>query len=294
MYSFSRSGDARMITVNNESLAKYSSFKTGGNADVILFPEGKNELIEALQEYPDAPVLGNMSNTLIRDGGVEGAVIVTTRLTGISVEDNIITAMAGTSLSSVALAARDASLTGAEFLYGIPGTVGGGVFMNAGAYERDISMILDSAELIDKDLNIIKAENSALRLGYRTSALQGERLILVSASFILENGDKNKISETMQSLMSRRMSSQPLDKPSCGSTFKRPTGHFAGKLIADCGLKGMTVGGAQVSEKHAGFIINKGGATSRDILELIDIVKKTVEQKTNVKLEEEIRIIGHD
>ena len=166
--------------------------------------------------------------------------------------------------------------------------------MNAGAYERDISMILDSAELIDKDLNIIKAESSALRLGYRTSALQGERLILVSASFILENGDKNKISETMQSLMSRRMSSQPLDKPSCGSTFKRPTGHFAGKLIADCGLKGMTVGGAQVSEKHAGFIINKGGATSRDILELIGIVKKTVEQKTNVKLEEEIRIIGHD
>lgn len=283
-----------MIIRENESLARYSSFKTGGNADVVLFPESSEELEDALREYPSAVIFGNMSNTLIRDGGIDGAVIITSRMNEVSVSGSTVTAQSGASLSSVATAARDASLTGAEFLYGIPGTVGGGVFMNAGAYEHEISMIFDSAEVIDEkgDRRLLKPEE--MEFGYRSSVLQRRPFVLLSAVFSLKNGDKKEISETMNTLINKRIASQPLDKPSCGSTFKRPAGHFAGKLISDCNLKGVSIGGAQVSEKHAGFIINKGGATSRDILDLIELVKKTVFEKTGVRLEEEIRIIGRD
>ena len=262
-----------MITRHNEPLAKYSSFRTGGKAANIIFPESTEEFVTALRENPGAAVLGNLSNTLVLDGGIDGTVIITTKLNSVSVNGNTVTAAAGASLTSVAVAARDASLAGCEFLYGIPGTVGGGVFMNAGAY---------GGEIADIDL------------GYRTSKLQSTRYILLSAAFSLQSGNKEVISSAMDDLMNRRMTTQPLDKPSCGSTFKRPAGNFAGKLISDCGLKGMSVGGAQVSEKHAGFIVNSGGATSRDILDLVQLVKKTVFEKTGVLLEEEIRIIGRE
>lgn len=283
-----------MITRHNEPLAKYSSFRTGGKAANIIFPESTEEFVTALRENPGAAVLGNLSNTLVLDGGIDGTVIITTKLNSVSVNGNTVTAAAGASLTSVAVAARDASLAGCEFLYGIPGTVGGGVFMNAGAYGGEIADIIENAVVFTPDGKVTTLSKDDLDLGYRTSKLQSTRYILLSAAFSLQSGNKEVISSAMDDLMNRRMTTQPLDKPSCGSTFKRPAGNFAGKLISDCGLKGMSVGGAQVSEKHAGFIINSGGATSRDILDLVQLVKKTVFEKTGVLLEEEIRIIGRE
>ncbi len=283
-----------MITRHNEPLAKYSSFRTGGKAANIIFPESTEELVTALRENPGAAVLGNLSNTLVLDGGIDGTVIITTKLNSVSVNGNTVTAAAGASLTSVAVAARDASLAGCEFLYGIPGTVGGGVFMNAGAYGGEIADIIENAVVFTPDGKVTTLSKDDLDLGYRTSKLQSTRYILLSAAFSLQSGNKEVISSAMDDLMNRRMTTQPLDKPSCGSTFKRPAGNFAGKLISDCGLKGMSVGGAQVSEKHAGFIVNSGGATSRDILDLVQLVKKTVFEKTGVLLEEEIRIIGRE
>ncbi len=283
-----------MITRHNEPLAKYSSFRTGGKAANIIFPESTEEFATALRENPGAAVLGNLSNTLVLDGGIDGTVIITTKLNSVSVNGNTVTAAAGASLTSVAVAARDASLAGCEFLYGIPGTVGGGVFMNAGAYGGEIADIIENAVVFTPDGKVTTLSKGDLDLGYRTSKLQSTRYILLSAAFSLQSGNREVISSAMDDLMNRRMTTQPLDKPSCGSTFKRPTGNFAGKLISDCGLKGMSVGGAQVSEKHAGFIVNSGGATSRDILDLVQLVKKTVFEKTGVLLEEEIRIIGRE
>lgn len=283
-----------MITRHNEPLAKYSSFRTGGKADNIIFPESTEEFVTALRENPGAAVLGNLSNTLVLDGGIDGTVILTTKLNSVSVNGNTVTAAAGASLTSVAVAARDASLAGCEFLYGIPGTVGGGVFMNAGAYGGEIADIIENAVVFTPDGKVTTLSKGDLDLGYRTSKLQSTRYILLSAAFSLQSGNREVISSAMDDLMNRRMTTQPLDKPSCGSTFKRPTGNFAGKLISDCGLKGISVGGAQVSEKHAGFIVNSGGATSRDILDLVQLVKKTVFEKTGVLLEEEIRIIGRE
>ena len=283
-----------MITRQNEPLAKYSSFRTGGKAANIIFPESTEEFVTALRENPGAAVLGNLSNTLVLDGGIDGTVIITTKLNSVSVNGNTVTAAAGALLTSVAVAARDASLAGCEFLYGIPGTVGGGVFMNAGAYGGEIADIIENAVVFTPDGKVTTLSKDDLDLGYRTSKLQSTRYILLSAAFSLQSGNKEVISSAMDDLMNRRMTTQPLDKPSCGSTFKRPAGNFAGKLISDCGLKGMSVGGAQVSEKHAGFIVNSGGATSRDILDLVQLVKKTVFEKTGVLLEEEIRIIGRE
>lgn len=283
-----------MITRHNEPLAKYSSFRTGGKAANIIFPESTEEFVTALRENPGAAVLGNLSNTLVLDGGIDGTVIITTKLNSVSVNGNTVTAAAGASLTSLAVAARDASLAGCEFLYGIPGTVGGGVFMNAGAYGGEIADIIENAVVFTPDGKVTTLSKDDLDLGYRTSKLQSTRYILLSAAFSLQSGNKEVISSAMDDLMNRRMTTQPLDKPSCGSTFKRPAGNFAGKLISDCGLKGMSVGGAQVSEKHAGFIVNSGGATSRDILDLVQLVKKTVFEKTGVLLEEEIRIIGRE
>ena len=283
-----------MITRHNEPLAKYSSFRTGGKAANIIFPESTEEFVTALRENPGAAVLGNLSNTLVLDGGIDGTVIITTKLNSVSVNGNTVTAAAGASLTSVAVAARDASLAGCEFLYGIPGTVGGGDFMNAGAYGGEIADIIENAVVFTPDGKVTTLSKDDLDLGYRTSKLQSTRYILLSAAFSLQSGNKEVISSAMDDLMNRRMTTQPLDKPSCGSTFKRPAGNFAGKLISDCGLKGMSVGGAQVSEKHAGFIVNSGGATSRDILDLVQLVKKTVFEKTGVLLEEEIRIIGRE
>ena len=281
-----------MITRHNEPLAKYSSFRTGGKAANIIFPESTEEFVTALRENPGAAVLGNLSNTLVLDGGIDGTVIITTKLNSVSVNGNTVTAAAGASLTSVAIAARDASLAGCEFLYGIPGTVGGGVFMNAGAYGGEISGIFLRGVFLDKELREVTLEKGEMDFGYRKSVLAQNGYILLSAEFAGTPGESGAIREKAEGFMRARRQKQPLEYPSCGSAFKRPEGHYAGALIEQCGLKGVSVGGAYVSEKHAGFIVNKGGATASDVIALIKLVRDTVYERTGIMLEPEIRVIG--
>ena len=276
----------------DESLKTRASFRTGGNADVLVLPESEDDLVFALEKFGSKYVFGNLSNTLITDGGIRGNVIITTSVKGVAVNGENVTCLCGDSLSSFASSCRDNSLTGAEFCYGIPGTIGGGVFMNCGAYGGQLSDILTSVKLWSEDKGVFTLENEEMDFSYRKSIVQTQPYIVLSATFGLKKGNKAEIGAKMDELMASRRAKQPLEYPSCGSTFKRPEGHFAGALIEQCGLKGYTVGGASVSEKHAGFVINSANATSDDILSLVEYIKKTVFDKTNVLLEEEIRIVG--
>ena len=273
-------------------LSKYSSFRIGGAAELLIFPKTADELKRVLSLTYEAGirsfVSGNMSNVLFSDDGFRGAVITTRKMRGISRSDRKVTAEAGVSLTSFAEFCRDNRLTGAEFLYGIPGTVGGAVYMNAGAFGGSVSDILASS-VRAKDGETAVLSNAEHAFSYRESVYQAGGTV-ISAEFLLAPGDESCIAETMSALLSKRRASQPLDRPSAGSVFKRPEGHFAGKLIEDAGLKGRRVGGAEVSEKHAGFIVNAGGATAADVKALIDIIKTTVYEKTGVTLEEEIII----
>ena len=271
-----------MKKILSADMSEYTTMRTGGAADVLLLPESVEELANALKEDRDAIVLGGCSNVIVRDGGIRGTVVRTTALKGVTVRGDIAQAMAGTTLYTLVRELHKAGLTGLEFASGIPGTVGGGVYMNAGAYGGEMKDFLISVQVLDRasgELLTVGADE--LELGYRSSRLMRENWIVVSADFKMQRGD-----------MEARKSKQPLEFPSSGSTFKRPEGHFAGKLIQDCGLKGAQVGGAQVSEKHAGFVINRGGATSGDVLELIEMVRREVYAKTGVLLEPEVRIIG--
>ena len=236
--------------------------------------------------------MGNGSNLLVKDCGIDGVVIKMTSFTqDIEVDGNTIRCKAGTSLTKLCMTAYENSLTGLEFAYGIPGTVGGAVYMNAGAYGGEIKDVITSVCHINPDMECETFTADKLDLGYRTSFYaKNEGYIITDAEFELKKGDKTEIKAKMDDLMGRRKDKQPLEFPSAGSTFKRPEGYFAGALIEQCGLKGYTVGGAQVSEKHAGFVINKDG-TASDILELIDYVRNTVREKTGVELEPEVKII---
>ena len=281
--------------IENSPLAPYCSMKTGGNAKYICLPENIAQL-KAVLSYMKAKgipvlVLGNASNTLFSDGGYDGAVVFTTRLNRITVNGQLITAECGASLSSVALTAAKLSLSGLEFSYGIPGTVGGGVFMNAGAYGSELSDCFTEAICLNPLLEEVCLSSEEMCFSYRKSVLSGNNYVLLSAAFSLMSGEGSEIREKMEHLMRQRKEKQPLDCPSCGSTFKRPQGHFAGALIEQCGLKGYAIGNAAVSEKHAGFIINKGNAAADDIIKLIDYVSDIVYEKTGVRLEPEIRII---
>lgn len=280
----------------DEPMSLHTTFGVGGNADVFVMPETADEIVavlKAAREF-DVPVLivGNGSNLLVSDAGIEGAVIRTTGLSDISVEGSTITALCGAKLSALCLAAESNSLTGLEFAYGIPGTVGGALFMNAGAYGGEMKDCVISARYIDDDLTVRTAKAEDLDLGYRTSAFQKNGGTVVSVTVELKNGDKDEIRRKMDEVTAKRISKQPLDKRSAGSTFKRPEGNYAGTLIEKCGLKGKKVGGASVSEKHAGFIVNDGGATCKDILELISIVRNEVFEKTGYLLEPEVRFEG--
>lgn len=277
---------------NNADLARYASFRTGGNADTLVTPANIYELTAALKEYGCENVYGCLSDTLVSDRGVRGAVILTTSVRGMERQGDTVAACAGDTLSSLASFACQNSLAGAEFCYGIPGTVGGGVFMNAGAYGGEIKDILVSAVLYSENRGVFALGADDMEFGYRASVLQKEKYILLKAYFRLEKGEKDAIRARMDELMARRREKQPLEYPSCGSVFKRPEGYFAGALIEQCGLKGTRVGGAEVSRKHAGFIINAGGATSGDMLALTKLVKRTVREQTGVELEEEIRFLG--
>lgn len=282
----------------NVPMKKHTSFKVGGPVDVLVIPEKYDEVVKVIElcERYDVNyyIVGNGSNLLVKDGGIRGVVIKLLRLNKLQIGNNKIIAGCGVPLGFLSRKARDKSLTGLEFACGIPGSVGGAVAMNAGAYNGEISSIIESVLVIDNKGNMRRINKDELEFGYRTSIILKQKYVVLEATFKLEKGDKEKISTRINDLMRRRIEKQPLEYPSAGSTFKRPAGHFAAKLIQDSGLKGKSIGGAQVSEKHSGFIINKENATAKDILNLINFVKHTVKSKFNVDLDPEVRIIGED
>ena len=279
------------------SMKNYTSFKVGGPAELFLSPEDAGQTAKLVRfcEKEEIPVfvLGKGSNILVSDRGIKGAVIYTGKQCGISlVNENTVRAQSGASLAQLCTFALENSLSGLEFAYGIPGTVGGAVFMNAGAYGGEMKDVLLNSEYVSTDGTSGELDNEAMELSYRHSAYENGNLVITAASVRLAPADRNEIKSTMNDILARRKEKQPLEYPSAGSTFKRPEGNFAGALIEQCGLKGVSVGGAQVSEKHAGFIINRGGATAADILSLIKHVQARVKAQTGVSLETEIRLIG--
>ena len=283
----------------NAPMSKYTSFKAGGTANLLITPVSVSSLREIILFCKENEIryfiLGNGSNVLVRDEGFDGAVIhLGAALSKITLKDeNTIVAEAGASLKSICMFALEHSLTGLEFAYGIPGTLGGAVYMNAGAYDSEISNIITECKCISADGKFETLALDKMKLGYRTSIFKEKKnRVITSAKFLLSPGDKETIRNRMDELMQRRKSKQPLEYPSAGSTFKRPTGNFAGTLIEMCGLKGFTVGGAQVSEKHAGFVVNLGGATASDVKRVIEGVTEKVFLETSVKLEPEVEFIG--
>lgn len=279
----------------NEPMKEHTTFRIGGNAEVMIFPESTEDIknIIKIAKDGDIPVfiLGNGSNLLVCDEGIEGIVIkLDSNFSSVRVEGNDVYAASGTHLSKIANVCLENSLSGFEFASGIPGTLGGAIKMNAGAYGGEMKDVVESAECIDMKGNIFTLTKEELDFSYRHSAISDD-IIVLSAHLRLNEGEKTSIKETMRDLNSRRKEKQPLEYPSAGSTFKRPEGYFAGKLIQDSGLKGYTVGGAQVSEKHCGFVINKDSATFKDVMTLIQDVKNIVFDKFGVELCEEVKII---
>ena len=285
------------ILRKNEPMRLHTTFRVGGPADVYAEPEDEWELRELLDtcEAARTPYLliGHGSNLLIGDGGFRGTVICLGKaFSDIAVDGEVITARAGALLSAVANTALEHGLTGMEFASGIPGSVGGALVMNAGAYGGEIRDILLSADILEMDGSADRTDADGLELGYRSSNITALGRTVLGASFRLKKGDPAEIEAKMKDLNGRRKEKQPLEYPSAGSTFKRPEGYFAGKLIEDAGLKGFSIGGAQVSEKHAGFVINKDNATAKDILDLIKEVQRRVFENAGVRLETEIRMAG--
>jgi len=281
--------------LQEEPLSRHTSFRVGGPAEIFVKPQTTDELIEIWnfvgRENRPIEILGDGTNVLVSDAGLRGIVICTNKMNGIELlEGGRIRAQAGARLSKVAEVACKAGLTGFEFASGIPGTVGGAVYMNAGAYDHDIGEFCESVTLFDN--KPFTKTNKEMGFGYRKSCVQQGNILVLETVFQLQPGNTEEIRAKMNELNSRRRASQPLDMPSAGSTFKRPPGHFAGKLIQDSGLKGFTIGGAQVSEKHAGFVINTGVATAQDIYDLIQAVKEKVYENFGVWLEPEVKMLG--
>ena len=282
--------------LENEPMARHTTFRVGGPAERMFFTASAEELRAAVCAAREAGVpvqlVGNGSNLLVRDGGLKGLTIVLGEaFSQIRIEGNSLCAQAGALLSRVAAAAQAAGLAGLEFASGIPGTLGGGCAMNAGAYGGQLSDVLVSAQVL-MDGEVRTLSRAEMEMGYRTTLPLRTGGAVLSACFALEKDDPEAILARMQDFNARRREKQPLNLPSAGSTFKRPEGHFAGALIEQCGLKGCNVGAAQVSEKHAGFIVNTGGATAADILALMAHVQRVVMEETGVALEPEVRILG--
>ena len=283
----------------NELLAPHSTFRIGGEARLAAMPDTTEQIIDAVSAAKEAgldfTVIGNGSNVLFSDKGFDGLVIFTRNADSVVIKGNRVIADAGAPFTKLAVTVKNAGLTGLEFAYGIPGSVGGAVYMNAGAYNGEASQVVASSMAYDDltgEVRMISREEH--NFGYRTSVYSQnrDRLTVLSAEFELKEGDSAAIWETMQDLMRRRREKQPLEYPNAGSVFKRPQGYFVGKLITDAGLKGYTIGGAQVSEKHAGFIVNIGGATAEDVLRLVEHIQKTVQSQFGVMLECEINFKG--
>ncbi len=279
-----------------EPMSAHTTFRIGGKADLFLKPAAEENLRGALltARENDIPCfyLGGGSNLLVSDFGIHGAVIYTGGFSDLSLLDGcVIECGAGARLSKLCSFALENSLSGCEFAWGIPGTVGGAVYMNAGAYGGEMKDVILSVRHMTPDGEIEEVPAESLKLGYRSSVYSKNKNIILSAKLKLHPGDKNEIREKMDDLIERRKEKQPIDMPSAGSTFKRPEGNFAGTLIEQCGLKGASVGGAMVSEKHAGFIVNTGDATCSEVLRLIEKVRDTVLEKSGVLLEPEVRVI---
>lgn len=279
--------------IENEPLSRHTSFKIGGDAELFVMVKTIEQLKYVLKACKESQiplfVLGKGSNLLISDDGMKGVVLV---LDGdfkdISVEENKITCGAGVNLAKLCLFAQSNSLSGLEFAYGIPGSVGGAVYMNAGAYGGEMKDVVTSVTHLTKDGQVVTLPLDELEFSYRHSVYKENNAVILSATFELKVADKDNIKTLMDDILNRRKTKQPLEYPSAGSVFKRPEGNFAGTLIEQCGLKGKTIGGAQVSQKHAGFIINIGDATCDDVLNLVKFVQDTVKEKTGYFLEREI------
>ncbi len=280
----------------NELLAQHCTFKIGGPAELFVQPETEQQLCAAVKlckaENVRYYLLGNGSNILFADEGYRGVIIDTTAMkTELVIDGTQVAAGAGLRLSALCTAALENGLTGLEFAYGIPGTVGGAVYMNAGAYGGEMKDVLVSVRYLTAEGEIMEAPAAELDLSYRHSIFEENGGCILSACFRLEKGDPSAIKARMNELMAKRVDKQPLDKPSAGSTFKRPAGAFAAALIDQCGLRGYRHGGAAVSEKHCGFVVNLGGATCADVLALCDEVRAIVKEKTGYDLEKEIRVV---
>lgn len=282
----------------DEPLMNYTFTKTGGPADFLAFPKNADEVRELVLYCKDENmpwlILGNASNLIVKDGGIRGLVIMLSDMTDIIVEEGLLTAEAGSKLIDATYVALDHSLTGFEFACGIPGSVGGAVFMNAGAYDGEVQTIFESCDVLLADGSIQTYTKEDMDFAYRHTAIQELQAIILRARFRLVKGDYDQIKARMVELTELRQLKQPLEYPSCGSVFKRPVGHYTGKLIQDAGLQGLKWGGAQISEKHAGFIVNVDNATATDYLELIAYIQKTILEKFGVTLETEVRIIGEE
>ncbi len=284
--------------IENCDMSKFTSFRAGGNADILVQPQDTEQLKNVLQLLAggDVPymVMGNGSNILVKDSGYKGVIVkMGDAFNSIEIEGTVLTAGCGTLMSQVAKAALDKSLTGFEFASGIPGSLGGAVFMNAGAYGGEMVQIIKEAKLVSKDgSREYTMACDELELSYRHSILHETGDIVVSVTLQLAEGNKEEISATMKELAAKRNEKQPVHLPSAGSFFKRPEGYFAGKLVQDAGMKGFSVGAAQVSPLHSGFVVNNGGATATEILQLMEIVQAAVLEQFGVKLEPEVRIIG--
>lgn len=275
-------------------LSRLTTFKTGGDA-LVFFPQTERAAVLAVTFFRENQIpffiLGNGSNVIAKDEGYEGVILSFSQMKEIRVSGNCITAQAGASITGLAALAQKHSLAGMEFFYGIPGSVGGAVFMNAGAYGGECKDILKEVTFLSADGEVCTRSVESLEMGYRTSAFEHNGAVILSASFELVSGNGEEIRAAMEDLMARRVQKQPLEYPSAGSTFKRCEGRFTAQMIDEAGLKGYRIGGAQVSEKHAGFVINAGGATSRDLLSLIAHIQKVILEKEGIAIQREVRII---
>ena len=280
-----------------EPMAGHTTFRIGGPADCLLELENEEQLKKLCRylEMTGMPffVLGNGSNLLVNDAGYRGIVLeIGQKMSGILVQGKRIVAKAGATLAQVARAAMEHGLTGLEFASGIPGTVGGGVVMNAGAYGGEMSQVVTQVNVVSREGELLELDNETMEFGYRTSVIRKSSFIVTEVTFSLNEGDRSVIKAKMEELAMRRREKQPLEYPSAGSTFKRPEGHFAGQLIMEAGLKGFRIGGAQVSEKHCGFVINVGNAASEDVSGVIREVQRCVKERFRVELEPEVVFLG--
>ena len=281
----------------HQSMKEYTTFRVGGEAECLVLIQQEEELAKLISYLNQIEhnyfILGNGSNLLVGDKGYRGIILkFDGPMEQIAVEGTQITAKAGALLSQVAVAAKDNSLTGLEFAAGIPGSIGGGVVMNAGAYDGEMKQVVESVKVMDGDGQIAVLDNDTMEFGYRTSIIKSRPYIVLEVVLKLAEGNREQIGARMEELTNLRRSKQPLEYPSAGSTFKRPEGYYAGKLIMDAGLRGYRIGGAQVADKHCGFVINTGGATAADIKEVIEEVQERVRKRFHVFLEPEVVFLG--